>query len=180
MLLGRFPSPFFPHALPQEHLSAEIAASVAASKSAPKRPLPSEYSYTDEEYTWEAEESPERLPGQLDVRPSLPRKAKAGAGTEVKSTASGSQRVKEELPEREEEKRDSRKERKKSREKSEKRREKKEKRKERKDREEPKKRRRKRGGRKHKRLSRLAEQPYLEVHRRLPAAVLEERPKLLV
>lgn len=175
---GKVPEPVLPPRATPRASSPEIAASVAASKTAPKKPLPSEYSYTDEEYTVEPEESPERPPGQLDARPSLPRKGKAGAGTEVKSTASGSQRVKEELPEREEEKRESRKEKKRSRERSERRQDKKEKKKDKKDREEPRKRRRKRGGRKHKRLSRLAEQPYLEVHRRLPASVLEERPKL--
>ncbi len=162
-----------------------VAPPTTASKSAPARPDSSEYYYTEEEYSPEREDSPVRPPGQHDLRPTLPRRAKPGSGGEGGSGQSGvglSRVVKEENPERSRERKEKEAELKRPREEEDKREEKRDKKREKKDKgeskEKKKKRKHRRGGRKHKRLGRLAAHPYQEVHRRLSSTVLDERPKL--
>ena len=155
-------------------------APAAASKTGASAPE-SEYTYTDGEETPE-ETREEKKQDLVDTRPSLPRRV-GGAGAPERGRAGLEDKspvVKKEISEesRSEGRRD--RERKRAREGSERRKGKSEKKKDRKERREKDsgKKKRKRGGRKHQRVHRLAEQPYLQVHRRLASSFLDARPSL--
>ena len=156
-------------------------APAAASKSAATAPE-SEYTYTDGEETPEETRAEDKKQDLVDTRPSLPRRV-GGAGGSDRGRAGFEDKspvVKKEASEesRSEGRRD--RDKKRTREGSERRKGKSDKKKDRKERREKDsgKRKRKRGGRKHQRVHRLAEQPFLQVHRRLPSSLLDARPSL--
>lgn len=137
----------------------------------------------------------EEAPGAADVRDRRAAGSDKPKGRREEEEAPHERRVKEEekaeelaREEKKKEKKRADKEAKRRKEEEEERKEGKRPREEAEEREEPpeggekpkKKKKKKRGGRKHKRVHRLAERPYLEIHRGLPERILRERPALPV
>ena len=162
------------------------SAPAAASKTAPAAPE-SEYTYTEgEESVEETRDAKKR--SLVDPRPSLPRRGAGASSTERGRAAAGvspsgeskAPVVKRELSEESRSEERKKRENKRERNASEQRQDKRERKKDKKDRSEKRsgKKKKKRGGRKHQRVHRLAEQPFLQVHRRLSSSFLDERPSL--
>lgn len=173
----RVPEPITP---PKATVTREAGSSglvpEATSKCAPiPREKESEYTYTDGEESGEEEKGTEVE--KKDPRPSLPRRGRGRLSGEQEERHPAVKR--EESEESKSERRRAR-DKRLDRSRSDRKKGGKEKKRDRQDydRGERRKKKKKRGGRKHQRLRRLAEQPYLQVHRRLPSSLLDARPEL--